>query len=162
MKSVIKMFHLIIPSPSFDLDKKSSTTMIEKLIYVISKWLFTFLVIPNQSNFRVLDSFKKIHVHLLQLNFKFRNATIVIELATWNIGVLISVLVSIVEIILILQTYDSCWKNVQERILTMGRSLPGNRHKQPRRYIRLIPKTSFSSNETYCSWDILFFSPCPW
>jgi hypothetical protein len=64
------MFIILFPSPSSDLGKKSSTKIIEQDLDMKRKLPFIFPIIPDQSSSKVLDSFKKIHLHLFQFNIK--------------------------------------------------------------------------------------------
>jgi hypothetical protein len=97
-------FKILFPSPSSDLGKKSTTTSTEQDLDMTRKLPFIFPIIPNQSSSKVLDSFKKFQLHLFQFNIKMLNANIAIELVTWRINVLISILANIVASITILQT----------------------------------------------------------
>jgi hypothetical protein len=102
MKLCMNKFIFLFPIQSSDLGKKSETISTEHVSDMKRKLPFIFQIIPNQSSSKVLDSFKKVHIHLLQFKRRFLNANIVIELATWRINVLIFILVSIVESIIIL------------------------------------------------------------
>jgi hypothetical protein len=93
-----------LSKPIIDLGKKSFTTRIEQELDMTRKLPFIFSIIPDQSSSKVLDSFKKLQFHLFKFNIIMRHANIVIELVTWRIIVLISILASIVASITILQT----------------------------------------------------------
>jgi hypothetical protein len=97
------MFRILFPSPSQEIGNKSSTIRIEDDLDMTRKLPFIFLIIPNQYSAKVIYSFKKIHLHLFQFSIRIQNADIAIELVTWRIIVLISILSIIVESIAILQ-----------------------------------------------------------
>jgi hypothetical protein len=101
--SIIRL-KILFPSPSSDLGNKSSTTRIEWDLDMTRKLPFIFPIIPNQSSSKVLDSFKKIQLHMFKFNIRMKSANIVIELVTRRISVLISILANIVARITILQT----------------------------------------------------------
>lgn len=96
----------------------------------------TFQAIPNQSSFKLLDSFMTIHLHLLLFHDHLRlwNVKIVIELAMWKVSIMIFTLVRIVLNILIIQTEVPDKRLLQEQIFTLYGSLLGNCLQQPRRY----------------------------
>ena len=114
MELCMNTFNFLFPSQSSNLGKKSETISIEHISDMKMKLPFIFQIIPNQSSSKVLDFFKKDHIHLLQFKSRFLNANIVIKLATWRINVLIFILVSIVESIIILQIQVPKIRNLQE------------------------------------------------
>jgi len=108
--------NFLFPSQSSYLGKKSGTTSTKPISDMKRKWPFIILIIPNRSSFRVLDYFKKVHIHLLQFKSRFINANIISELATWKIGVLIVILLSIVDNTIIIQTDVPNTRNLQEEV----------------------------------------------
>jgi hypothetical protein len=97
------MFRILFPSPSSNLGKKSATTRIEKDLDMTRKLPFAFLIIPNQSSSKYLDSFKKSQLHLSQLSIKIISANNAIELVTRRISFLIYILSSVVVSITIIR-----------------------------------------------------------
>jgi hypothetical protein len=75
---------------------------------------FIIRITPNQSSSRLLDFYKKVHTHMLQLKSRFINVNIVSELATWKISALIFILASIVENTIIIQIDVLTTRNMQE------------------------------------------------
>jgi hypothetical protein len=59
-------FKILFPSPSSDLGKKSTTTSKEQDLDMTRKLHFISLIIPDQSNSKVSDCFKKINFHLFE------------------------------------------------------------------------------------------------
>lgn len=72
-------------------------TNIEHESYMIRKLPLIFVTIPNQSTSTVQDYFKDISLHLFQFNIRMPSANFIIELVTWGIDVLISILIFIIE-----------------------------------------------------------------
>jgi len=123
---------------------------------------FIFQTTPSPFSFRVLNSFMTVHLLLmtvqLQLfqilplfyssnnnkNNKSWNANTVIELAIWNITVLIFIHVSIVIKPAILHTDASETNVLQEQRFIWDGSLLSNGHQQPKRYSKhmseLVPE----------------------
>ena len=81
-------------------------------------------------------SMKKLINKLMKITWKkFLNANIVIELVIWRQIVLISILVNIVARRIIHQKNVRRETSLQDQRFTMGGSILGNEHQQPRNYI---------------------------